>query len=126
MKKIKILFLIAMFMITTITLFGCNNNSNFNKSNWNEAYKIVYGIHSGSYGSDVDIDDYCLVTEDFYNQYVIEKYGQETIYTSWDFKLKKMYVKFENDICYIKLISWGNYEEIKTYERSKISWVDYI
>ena len=118
MKKVKILCMIAIFMFATITLLGCNS---FDKYDWNEAYKIVYGIDS--YGGEAYEEDYCLVSEDLYNQYT-EKYSDSEL--SWNAKLKQMYVKFEGDTCYVKLISWGNYEEIITYKRSEISWVDYI
>lgn len=122
MKKSKLCVLLTILMITSVTLFGCNNN--FNKSEWNEAYKIVYDIYTSSASGGVETDYYCLVTEDDYNRN-IERYHSESR-LSWYGKLKKMFVKFDNDICYIKLISWGGSEEIKSYKRREIIWVDYI
>ena len=76
-------------------------------------------------GGGVYTEYYCLVPEETYNQ-VIEEYHYSDDYISWNYKLKKMYVKIEDYTCYVKLISWGGNEEIITHKRSEIIWIDYI
>ena len=123
MKKIKYLCLVIFVIAFSISLFGCGKN--INKYEWNEAYKVVYGeIHSSTSGGSPYQDYYCVISEENY-QNIIGQYGSETRIT-WNAKIKTILVKFDENNCYIKLISWGGNEEEKTYSRGAISYVDYL
>ena len=122
MKRFKIICLTFIILISSFSIFGCNN-TNINKSEWNEAFKVIYRIHS-SYGGYIETDQYCLVTEEFYNQCLDSYHSENSL--DWNAKLKKMYVKLEDFTCYVKLISWSDKEEIKTHNRNEISWIDYL
>ena len=116
MKK-KSLILIILVGILFFT--GCT--SEINKYNWNQAYSV--GIVNYPYGNYVvNLSTVLRVTseEDYVN-----KSGSTYNYADIQ-KLKKIYVKFGNNKCYLKLITWGGTEEIKEYAREEIIYIDYI
>ena len=110
--------LILVFILCFSIFMGCNNSN----EKWREAFKVIWKVQV--YSGGVAKSEYCLTTEENYKKILNDRQYEYNM--DWSSKLKKMYVKLNNDICYVKLISWGGMEEIKEHDRTMIWWIDYV